>query len=124
MTKTIAVAVLLGAWALLPGVASADEADHSLEELVVEMAHTPQQHTALARHYREKAAEAREEVKLHEKMASSYSGGPPGKMTGGRMQRRQKMGRHCKSIADKYAEMATDYEELARLHDEEAAQKE
>lgn len=40
------------------------------------------------------------------------------------MQRRQKMARHCKSIAEKYTEMAEDYDDLARLHDEEAAQKE
>jgi len=51
----IALALLAGAMSLSPELALADEGDHSLEEIVVEMAHTKGEHAALARHYRAKA---------------------------------------------------------------------
>ena len=70
MRSKTGLAFLLGALILSPGLAHADHhghEGHSLEQLVVEMAHTPADHAALAAHYRGKAAEARAEASNHEK---------------------------------------------------------
>ena len=112
MMTRIAVPVLVGALALLPGLTMAEEGGETLEQLVVEMAQTPEQHAALARHFRAKAADARAEMQRHERMGSSYSGG---KLAG-----RQHMKRHCQDISEKYKALADDYEALAKLHDTEA----
>ena len=111
MTR-IAVALLFGTLVLSPGLALAEEAGHSLEEVVVEMADTPAEHAALARHYRAKADEARAEVRRHEGMGRAYGGG--------KLTQRQQMKRHCQSISEKFTAAAADYDALAKLHDEAA----
>ena len=110
-SSRIAVALFLGALALSPGLAAAKEG-HSLEQLVVEMAHTPADHAALATHYRAKAAAEQAEAKRHESMARTY--------TGGKFFERSGMQAHCKKIAASHAAIAAEYEALAKLHDEEA----
>ena len=111
-SSRIAVALLLGALAFSPGLAAAEEGGHSLEELVVEMAHTPADHAALAQHYRAKAAAEQAEAKRHESMARTY--------TGGKFFQRSSMQAHCKKIAANHTATAAEYEALAKLHDEEA----
>jgi hypothetical protein len=111
MTRT-ATALLAGALFLQPGLATADES-HSLEQLVVEMADTPAEHAALAKHFQAKAADARASAAEHEAMAKSYSGG--------KLADRAQMQTHCKKLAEQYNAVATQYDDLAKL--EEAAAK-
>jgi len=107
----IATALLIAAIGLAPGIVSADEEGHSLEQVVVEMAHTPQQHAALAEHYRAKANEARAEMRRHEKMGPAYG---RGKAT-----ERRRMKKHCENIEAQQAALAKEYEALAKLHEAE-----
>ena len=111
MTRT-AVALLFGALVLSPGLALAEDAGHSLEEVVVEMADTPAEHAALARHYRAKADEARAEVRRHEGMGRAYGAG--------KLTQRQQMKRHCQKLSENFTAAAADYEALAKFHDEAA----
>ncbi len=116
MRRTFAAALFLGTLALTPISTRAGEGDHSLEQLVVEMAHTPADHAALAAHFRAKAADARAEAKRHEGMGRAYSGG--------KMMDRERMKRHCKKIADDSNAIAAEYDELAKLHDAESKKTE
>ena len=112
MRNRIAGSLLIGALALTPGLASAE--DPSVEQLLVDMAQTPADHTALAKYYRGKAAAERAEAATHQTMSRSYGGG--------KMAQRQQMEDHCKKIAEQNSAMAAEYEALAKLH-EEAAKK-
>jgi len=112
MRTGIAAALLAGALALSPGLAAAGEGSQSLEELVVEMAHTSGQHAALARHFHAKAEEARTEARRHESMGRNYSAG--------KLVQKAAMQSHCKKIASEYNGMAAEYEAMAKLHEEAA----
>lgn len=110
----IAAVLLCGAIAITPSFALADaDADAILEELVVGMAETPHQHAALARYYRAKSEEARNEALRHERMGRSYHRRNKPLM-------RDKMRDHCQKIAEQYTSMAANFDELAKLHDAEA----
>jgi hypothetical protein len=84
---------------------------HDSEQLIIEMASTPAEHQAVARHYRMKADEARQEARRHEAMGRIYATGRNAR-PGGRQ--------HCENIAAKLEEVAAEYEELADLHDEQS----
>ena len=119
MRTRIAIVSFLGAIALAPGLAIADE-HASLEQVVVETAKTPAEHQALANHYRAEAADAKAEAAEHERMANTYKPSQEIKMSWGTVQQRQKMADHCKRISQQSAANAQDFEALAKLHDEEA----
>ena len=108
----IALSLIAGALLLSPLVARADES-HSLEQLVVEMAKTPADHAAIAKHYHAKAEDARAEAKEHEAMAQSYAAG--------KLTERVQMQNHCKKLAEQYNATAAEYDGLAK--GEEAASK-
>ncbi len=112
MRSKLGLAFLLGALVLSPGLALAGDDGHSLEQMVVEMAHTPADHAALAAHYRAKAAEARDEATRHEKMARTYGMQKMGAAN--------QMGSHCKKIAANSTETAAEYDALAQLHEAES----
>jgi hypothetical protein len=112
MKTRIAAALLGGALSLSPGLALAEEGAHSLEQLAVEMAQTPDQHAALARHFRAKAAELRAESERHAAMGRSY--------IGGKAAERAQMKGHCDAMSQKYTALASDYEALAKLEDQAA----
>lgn len=116
MRSKIAVAILLGTLAFSPGLAAAAGDDHSLEQLVVELAHRPADHAALASHYRGKAAQARAEAALHDSMGRSYGGG--------KLTERQRMQEHCKKLAAQHNAMAAEYDALAKLHEEQSKKPE
>ena len=106
-STTIATAVLS---ALLAGPTLSLAQQHDIEHLVIEMASTPEEHRGVAQHYTMKAAEAREEAVRHEGMARLYAG----------QQRAQPQGRqHCENLAKKYQEIATEYDALAKFHEEQ-----
>jgi hypothetical protein len=113
MSRRLFVAVLLGALALSPALAGAQE-DSSLEQLVVEMAHTKTEHQALAKFYTEKAADARKLASRHQSMARAY--------LGGKGMNKQALTTHCKRIAEQQEAMAKEYDALAKLHEDEAKQ--
>jgi len=112
MTRT-ATALLAGALFLQPGLAVADES-HSLEQLVIEMAKTPADHAALAKHYRAKAADARAAAAEHESMGKSYAAG--------KLSERVQMQSHCKKLSEQYNALATQYDDLAKLEEATAKQ--
>ncbi len=112
MRSNMAVVLLLGTLAFPPGLAAAAGGEDSLEQLVVEMAHTPAQHAALANHYRGKALQARAEAAEHDAMGRAYFGG---KLTD-----RQRMQEHCKKLSTQNNAMAAEYDALAKLHDEQS----
>jgi hypothetical protein len=115
MRSKIGLTFLLGALVLSPGLALADSHEyegHSLEQLVVEMAHTPADHAALAAHYRAKAAEARAEASNHEKMAKAYGLQKHGAA--------DPMKQHCTKIAANSRATAAEFDSLAQLHEAES----
>jgi hypothetical protein len=102
---------LICAFLFAPGMAAAGDGTHSLEELVIEIAHSPADHVAIATHYRAKADEARADMRRHEAMRRVYSGGKQGTRAGGF---------HGKRLAARFGDIAAEYDELAKLHDAEA----
>ena len=86
--------------------------DEGVEHLVIEMASTPAQHAALARHYLSEAEGARRETRRHEQMARAYD---QGKTAVGMPARG-----HCRRLAEQFTEIAQEYEELAKLHEAES----
>lgn len=108
--KRIGIAVVLAVLTGAPGAAFGTEPGRSLVETVVEKAQTPEEHAALASHYRDKAEQARAAAARHERMAQSYMRG--------NLAHRERMKRHCDSIVQKYEGMAQDYDALADTHGE------
>ena len=111
MSTRIAMALLVGAGLLVPGLAATVEGSRSLEEMAVESATTPSDHNALAAHYREHASQARAEAARHRSMARAYTRGKQGTRAASQ---------HCKRLTEHYDAMAMEYEELAKLHETEA----
>jgi hypothetical protein len=109
MTKIVTL-LLAGALALGAGFAAAQ--DKPLEQLVIEMADSAAEHTAIAGYYRTKAEEARQEVSRHERMAGTYANGAFPQPLHARQ--------HCDKLAEQYASVAEEYEQLAQLHDKES----
>ena len=110
----LVVALLIGAFSLAPQFAAAQESGGSLEELVVQMAHTKAEHEALAKYYDKEAADARAAAKRHDAMSRAYVGGV--RIGGGN----QPFATHCKRIAAKQEEIAAEYDGLAKMHADEA----
>jgi hypothetical protein len=107
------VALLMGAFALTPTFATAQDSGGSLEEIVVQMAHTKAEHQALADYYTKEAADARAAAKRHQAMSRSYVGGA-------RSGTNQPFATHCKQIAEKQEAIAGEYDALAKMHADEA----
>ena len=110
MRNRIAGALLVGALALSPGFAFAEESGVSIEQLLVDMADTPADHAALAKYFRGKAADERAAAGRHQAMGRSYGGS--------KMVQRQQMEDHCKKISEQNTAMAAEYEALAKIHEE------
>jgi hypothetical protein len=111
MSHRIVVALLLGALALSPAWAGAQEPG-SPGEVAAETADTKAEHEALAKEYSEKAAEARKLASRHHAMGRSYMGG--------RASNKEAFSNHCKRVSAKNEELAKEYEALAKMHEEEA----
>ena len=112
MSRKFAVAVLLGALALAPVFANAEEDTGSLEQLVAGTAHTKAEHQALAKYYTEQAADARALAKRHQAMHRAYVGSKSGN--------KQAFEDHCDQISKHQEAIAKEYDGLAKLHEEEA----
>jgi hypothetical protein len=84
----------------------------SLEELVSQMANTPDEHKAVADYFRSRAEQARAEANVHKRMGKNYGGT--------KIAAAAQMKQHCEQIAEAQETVAKQYEELAQLHDAEA----
>lgn len=110
MNRMTFLPALLGALLALPAIGFAQ--DHDVEQLVIEMANTPDEHRAVAQHYRAKAEEARKQARQHEGMGRIYATQRSAQPQVGRQ--------HCEKLAQNYESIAAEYEELAKFHDGEA----
>jgi hypothetical protein len=108
---TLARFLLVSVLFLAPAAVLAQPSGHSLEAVMIESASTPQQHMALANHYRAAASEARQQAQQHLDMAKRYGTAKMGAA--------QKP--HCEKIAANLEDSAKQYDELAA--GEEAAAK-
>ena len=113
MIRMMSLALVLGALALAPAIAGAED-DKSLEQLVVETADTKAEHEALANYYEREAAEARKLASRHQSMGRAYVGGKSANTAGYQS--------HCKKIAEQQEAIAKEYDEMAKMHREEAKQ--
>ena len=103
---TAGLGLLLGptaVWAQSPATTT-----QHLEHLMVENADTPQEHLALARYYRMKAADAMSLAEEHRLMGKHYRS---------RQGATQRMKQHCERIAELNEELASEYESLAKGED-------
>lgn len=112
MKERLAAIALIGLMSGISSVALAGGESHPLEHVLVETADTVAEHQALANHFREKAADARDEAARHEKMGKTYM---MGKAT-----ERTQMQRHCQKLADGFKSQAVEYDAMAKVHDTEA----
>jgi hypothetical protein len=115
MRRTIATAAAACLLAFAPAAAWAQASaggSGDLLQVLVESASTPEQHQALARYFRAKAADARALAELHTSMSRSYQG-KPGEL--------REMRKHCDEIVKLNQQLAAQYESLAKA--EEAAAK-
>lgn len=106
---SLAAALVSG---VAPTVALADNV--GLEEIVVQMADTPEDHEALASYYRSKAGSLRDEAAMHRAMGKRYMSG--------NIANRSAMQKHCENIAEQNEKAAREYEALAKQHAAQAKQ--
>ena len=111
MKSAIVVALTSAMMVASANVVAQSEDDTGLEHLVIEMATTSAQHHTVAEHYTAKAEEARKEMRRHEQMAQSYMRGKTPQ---------PQMRDHCLKIARSQEQIAAEYDELAKLHEQEA----
>jgi len=111
MKRSFVVALLFGCLALAPVFAVAQDTGSS-EEKMIESAHTKAEHEALAKQYKDDAAQARSLAERHKQMSRAYLGGKSGGSQTG--------ANHCKEIAKDQEKIAKEFDALAKLHEEEA----
>lgn len=110
--------LLLSAMFAVAAPAFSQRAEEPLLKLLNDMADKPQNHLAIATYYRTLAAEARVEVEKHKAMNTRYHNHAEfksGALTG------RAMSRHCDRLIELQTATANEYEELAKLHETEAA---
>lgn len=93
----------------------AAEPSEPLEKLVSELADKPEQHTAIAHYYQEKAAAARKEAAEHKRMGNMPIGHSQSALA-------QKDWRtHCEKLSASLEATAKEYDALAKLHEGDAS---
>lgn len=113
------VIMLCAMFAVAVPVYAQQPTEEPIVKLLNDMADKPEHHLAIAVYYRTLAAEALTEAQKHEAMRGTYrhnhqqfkSGAPA----------RRSMTRHCDRLIELHRETAKEYEELAKLHEAEAA---
>jgi chromosome segregation ATPase len=109
--KYAVFSALMSVALIVPNVTVAQNDDTGLEHVLVEMANTPAEHEALERHFTALAQQAREDARRHEQLSRTYT-----RVKSGNPQ----LSNHCQRLAQKYSEIAAEYDELAKLHEQEA----
>ena len=92
-----------------------DQGSADLEKVLAASADTAAEHQALARHYRAKAAKAREKAESHRWMSEHYSGSLEPAIA-------DQQRRHCALLARHYDGQARVLDQLAQGHEAAAAQ--
>jgi hypothetical protein len=109
--KSIYALTLAIALAMVFPLAAAGQHEYQDAAAMVEAADSPEEHLALAEHYREKAAMARKRAEQHRKMGERYAG--PKSRT---------MREHCDELVVLSEKVADQYDKLAEGHEAEAGQ--
>ena len=104
----LALAPAMG-WAQVPA-----GGNGGLLQVLVDTAHTPAEHQALARYFRAQAADAKALAETHQAMSRSYTG-KPGEL--------RNMNKHCDQIAKLNQDLAAQYEAMAKAEETAAAAK-
>ncbi|MEX2208770.1 MAG: hypothetical protein WEF50_21350 [Myxococcota bacterium] len=104
------VLVLCLGLGLLPTthVSAGDMTDHSLEQVLIESATTPEQHAALANYYKAQATGARQQAAYHRQMGASYAAG--------KIVTLQAQKEHCAKLESLAESSAQEYDKLAEAH--------
>ena len=105
----LALAPAATGWAQAPAGGNA-----SLLQVLVDAAHTPAEHQALAHYFRSAAADAKALAESHQAMSRSYSG-KPGEL--------RNMNKHCDEIVKLNQDLAVQYEAMAKAEETAAAAK-
>ena len=87
--------------------------------LLNDIADKPENHLAIAAYYRTLAREALAEAETHKTMRNTYRHNHQAFKSGTATD--QTLARHCDKLVKLKEEAATEYEELAKLHEAEAA---
>ncbi len=82
-----------------------------IDKLVSELAEKPSQHAAVAKYYREKATEAKNEAENHRKLKQIYSSGRL------HQQNSNWMASHCENLINAFETEAKEYEQMASEHE-------
>jgi len=111
--------VLVAALFVATSPVHAQPVEEPIVKLLNDMSEKPEHHLAIATYYRTLAAEALTEVEKHGAMRNTYRHDHHRLKTG--MPARRSMKRHCDRLIKLHRETAREYEELAKLHEAEAA---
>jgi hypothetical protein len=107
-TRTILAALAFSAFALTATAALADEA---------KVPTTTAEHEALAKQYREQAAQNKKLANEHRAMAEAYKHMHPDTKGGVKNPLNEKMQKHCEAIAKDADKLAADDEKAADYHE-------
>lgn len=111
--------VLVAALVVAAAPVHAQPAEQPIIKLLNDMSEKPEHHLAIAVYYRTLAAEALMEMEKHQAMRNTYRHDHLRFKTGASA--RQSMTMHCDRLIELHRETAKEYEELAKLHEAEAA---
>ncbi len=106
--KIIGVMMMVLAVGALGFMPAGSAEDKNIEQMISE-AKTPADHEAIAAYYEKEAQEAQQKYEEHLKLKAAYAKIP-------HLASKTGLPAHCDSIAKKYANIAKDYEALAKLH--------
>lgn len=99
-------------------VQAAPDTSH-VDQMISEMAESPEQHKALAIHYKAMASEARADAASHKKTQMAYKS-QENKQKGGPAS--AAMAKHCERLVELYLSTAEENEALAKMHETAAMQ--
>ena len=110
----VALAVNAGssgvAWAL----------DHSGVAALIQTAKTEADHEAIAKHFEEMAAEAKESAARHQEMGAAYTNNLPPNQKSTTRSLNRTMPPHCRNLVKEYQAAAAEYLAMAKVHREMA----
>ena len=90
--------------------------DHSGVADLIQTAKTAADHEAIATHFEEMAAEAKESAERHQKMGAAYTNNLPPNQKSTTSSLNRTMPPHCKSLVKQYQAAAAEYLAMAKVH--------
>jgi len=113
--KSVTTAIALAISLIFSAIALAQEQVPAIDKLVSELAEKPEQHAAVAKYYREKAAEAKKELERHQAMRKAYSTTSFNPKNPGNSN--TSMLAHCDRLIKAYESEVQAYEQMAAEHE-------